>query len=278
MKDFSPLAITSAAIGFPARIGVITRTDGTVTRFAESDEPITVDGDTYAVVPGLQVSAVKHTNNGEVPSCQIMAVHAADATFDTDHIDAGLFDGAEVEIYIVDRNNLSRKGLLFTGAISDTAFDPIEHQVTFDVKGPSASARIVMTQRRSPMCRTDLFSVLCGLDPDDYDVSTSVLDVVDAFSFRVTGALAQADGYFNQGVMVTQAGVAMEIAKWTQATQTIMTYLPSYRFIVTGTTLTLYPGCDKTHDSPNGCKKYSNLLNFQGEPHFNGTAARTQQV
>jgi hypothetical protein len=79
VKDFSPLAITSAVIGFPARCGVITRRDGTVIRFAESDIAITILGDTFEVVPGLGVSAVKHTANGEMPSCQIVGVHAVGA-------------------------------------------------------------------------------------------------------------------------------------------------------------------------------------------------------
>jgi uncharacterized phage protein (TIGR02218 family) len=276
MKDFSPLAITNPVVGFPARIGVITRMDGTVIRFAESDEAITVGAETFAVVPGLQVSAVKHTSNGEVPSCQIIAVHGSTATFDSQDLDVGLFDGATVQLYIVDRLNLTRKGLLFTGAISTISYDPCERQVSFDVKGPAASAKILMTQRRSPMCRTDLFSTLCRLDKTAYDVSATVATIVDGFSFTVSG-LAQADGYFNQGVAVTSTGVAFELAKWVQSTQTLMAYLPVNRLLIAGLGLTLYPGCDKTLGAT-GCAKFSNQLNFQGEPHFLGTAAAAQQV
>jgi uncharacterized phage protein (TIGR02218 family) len=276
MKDFSPLNITGAVVGYPARIGVITRADGTVIRFAEADEPVTVGADTFAVVPGLLVSAVKHTNNGETPSCQIVAVHDGDATFDSGDIDTGLFDGAAVQIYIVDRLNLTTKGLLFTGAISHISVDPIEHQVIFDVRGPSASARILMTQKRSPMCRTDLFSALCGLNKASFDVAATVVTVPDAFHFTVSG-LAQATGYFNQGVVLTANGVALEIASWIQSTQTFMTYLPCRRFLAVGLGLTLYPGCDKTLGA-NGCAKFSNQLNFQGEPHFLGTAAAAQQA
>lgn len=285
MKDFSPLAIaggstlpgaTDAVVGFPARIGVITRTDGTIIRFAESDIAITVEGDTYDVVPGLQVSAVKHTRNGETPSCQIVAVYDSGATIDSDDLDIGLFDGAAVQIYKVDRMNLTRKGLEFTGSISNTSYDPIQHQVRFDVKGPSASARIVMTQKRSPMCRTDLFSTLCGVDKTLYDVAATVATIESAFVFTVSG-LAQADGYFNQGVGVTATGIAFELAKWVNATQAFTTYLPCDRVLFVGLGLTLYPGCDKTL-GPSGCPKFSNQLNFQGEPHFLGTAAAAQQV
>lgn len=274
MKDFSPLDITSAAVGFPARIGVITRLDGTVIRFAESDEPIIVDGDTFDVVPGLQMSAVKHTSNGEMPSCAIVGVLGG--AFDSVDVDAGLFDGAAVQIYIVDRKDFSRKGLLFTGAISGISSDPVQHQVSFDVKGPASSSRVLMTQKRSPMCRTDLFSSLCQVDKTSYDVAATVASIDSSFVFTVSG-LAQADGYFNQGVAVTSSGVSFVMAKWVNSTQAITTYLPCDRILSVGQSITLYPGCDKTLGAT-GCAKFSNQLNFQGEPHFLGTAAAAQQV
>jgi hypothetical protein len=129
VKDFSPLAITDPVVGFPARVGVITRTDGTVIRFAESDIAITVLGDTFQVIPGLAVSAVKHTANGEMPSCEFVAVHGNGFTFDSTEIDVGLFDGATVQIYIVDRLNLTRKGLFLPGRFPTSSLIRFEHQV-----------------------------------------------------------------------------------------------------------------------------------------------------
>lgn len=278
MKNFSPLAITSPVVGYPARLGVITRTDGTVHRFAESDESIVVSGDTFSVVPGLRISAVKHTSNGEMPSCQIMAVHGNPATFNTTDIDTGKFDGAAVQLYVVDRRNLTRKGLLFSGSIATPTYD-LENLVIFDVKGPAVGAKILMTQTRSPMCRTDLFSVLCQLNPVAYAVAATVATIApgsNAFAFTVSG-LAQADGYFSQGVVVTSSGTAFEIANWVNSTQTITSYLPSRRELTIGEAITLYPGCDKT-DGPGGCGKFFNWVNMQAENHFLGTAAAAQQV
>lgn len=276
MKDFSPLAITEAVVGFPARIGVVTRTDGVIIRFAESDIALTVGADTYAVVPGLQLSAVKHTNNGEMPSCEIVAVHrSSDAAFNSIALDIGLYDGAVVQIYIVDRLNLSAKGLLFTGAIASITYS-VENQVRFAVKGVAVGAGILMTQKRSPMCRTDLFSSLCQLVATSYDVAATVATIVDAFTFTVSG-LAQADGYFNGGVATTASRRAFVMGNWVNSTQTITAYLPCDRLIDVGDALTLYPGCDKT-DGAGGCGKFSNWINFQGENHFLGTAAAAQQV
>lgn len=274
MKDFSPLAISDAAVGFPARICKITRrTDGVILRIAESDEPVTVEGETYQVIPGIRISAVTHTNNGEMPSCQIVAVHQNGGIINSNDVDIGLFDGAAVQIYIVDRLDLSSKGLLFTGSMAGVSYN-IENMITFDVKGPVVNAKIIMTQKRSPMCRTDLFSVLCGLNADDYAVVAHVATLMDAFTFTVTGP-TNPDGWFNGGTIINADGVAFEIANWDQSSSRITTYLPSQRLVESGMPLTLYPGCNKTLAN---CSAYGNTLNFIGEPHFLGTAAAAQQV
>jgi uncharacterized phage protein (TIGR02218 family) len=275
MKDFSPVNINAAAVGFPARVCTITRRDGATFRFAESDEPVIVGSETFAVVPGLQIAAVKHTNNGEMPSTQIVAVHSSLSVFDTAVIDVGLFDAATVQLYVVDRMNPVRKGLLFTGSIGNISYS-LENQAVFEVKGLSQFAKILMTEKRSPMCRTDLFSVLCGVDKTAYDVAALVTAIVSNFSFTVSGP-TNPDGWFNQGVAVISSGTALEIANWSAASHTITTYLPISRLLDVGTNLTLYPGCDKTLTTT-GCVKFNNQINFQGEPHFLGTSAAAQRV
>ncbi len=276
MKDFSSISIADAAVGFPARLCVLTCTDGTVYRFVEADGDIVVDGDTYSAVPGLEVSAVTHTRNGEMPSCQIVAYHSPGSTFDTEDLDIGLFDSAVVQIYLVNLETLATPGLLFTGAVATISYD-VDSKVVFDVKGPAVSAKRLMTQKRSPMCRTLLGSTLCGVDLSSYDVSTTVALIDSNFSFTVTGSLAQATGYFNGGVALNASGRPFVIANWDQPSQTITAFTPCRRLIAEGGTLTLYPGCDKTM-GVGGCPKFSNQENFQGEPHFLGTAAAAQQV
>ena len=262
-------------MGFPRGSVTITRRDGQVYRIAESDEPITIGGNIWTVAPGLIISAVKHTNNGEMPSCNIVAVHNRGIVFDSNDIDNGLFDAAAVQIYIVDRLNLATPKLLFTGSIGNISYT-VENQAVFDVVGPAAFGRILMTQKRSPMCRTDLYSELCGVNPDSYQVMTTIAAVVDNYNFTV-GALAQPDGWFTQGVLKLDSNVSLEIANWVQASHTITTYLPSARLLTVGQGVTLWPGCDKTM-TETGCGKYSNWINFIGEPHFTGTAAAAQQV
>jgi hypothetical protein len=100
--------------------------------------------------------------------------------------------------------------------------------------------------------------------------------VFDPFNFTVSGP-TNPDGWFNQGLAVTSNNRTIELANWVLSTTTLTAYLPADLKIETGATLTLYPGCDKTLTAT-GCAKFNNQLNFQGEPHFLGTAAAAQQV
>ena len=86
------------------------------------------------------------------------------AAFDTADIDIGLYDAAEVNLYIVNRANPTTLGLMFTGTIQPVSYD-IAGQVSFDVRGPSVGAGTGYIQKFAPMCRTDLFSIVVRRQP-----------------------------------------------------------------------------------------------------------------
>jgi uncharacterized phage protein (TIGR02218 family) len=269
MKNL-PLTLTDRVVK-PARLCVIERRDGTVIRIAEAQTAITAIGDVYTPVAGCEISAVKHTIGGEVPSMEIIAAHSVGGIFDTDAIDKGLYDAAAVNLYIVNRANPSTLGLLFTGTIQPVTYD-ISGKVSFDIRGPAVGATTGYIQKFAPMCRTDLFSSLCGVDPDVYDHAGTVGSIIDRFNFTVAGlASPPADGWFNGGVIRTAGGVAFEAASWSLSALKITTFLPTYRLVTVGEGLTLWPGCDKRIATCAG--KFNNALNFQAEPHSIGVYA-----
>lgn len=268
MKSFE-LVLTSRTLT-PARLCTITRRDGTIYRIAEAQNAIEVGADIWSPVNGLTISAVKHTIGGEMPSTAITLAHSDGGTFDTADIANGLFDGATVQIYVVDRPVHGALGLLFVGTIQPVSYS-IDGAASFDIRGHSARANGKFVQTYAAMCRTDLFSVLCGLDETSFDVDAEVDAIIDKFNFTVRGiGSPPADGYFNQGICVTDGGIAFEIGAWDQSSLRITAYLPCAQAITVGEGLTLYPGCDKRHRT---CvDKFNNAVNFQGEPHFKGAA------
>jgi uncharacterized phage protein (TIGR02218 family) len=271
-----PLTATDV-VQTPVRLATITRLDDVEYLIAEAEESVTVDGDTFISLAGCEISAVEHTLGGDVPSMQISFAHSEGGTFDSREIHEGFFDGATVLLYIADRDNLAAgKGQLFRGTIQGVEYDPVSSGGAFTVKGPANQAESII-QTYGPMCRTDLFSSLCTLNPVTYAQTGTIASITNKFECVISGlASPPDDGYFNLGVGVTDAGIAFEIAEWTQSTTTLKTFLPRCALFTVGDGVTLYPGCDKTIET---CKaKFSNNLNFQGEPHWTGLAASSATV
>jgi uncharacterized phage protein (TIGR02218 family) len=269
LKDL-PLTATDI-VQTPVRLVTITRLDEVEILITEAEEDVTVGSDTFLSLVGCEISAVEHTLGGSVPSMQISFAHSDGGTFDSREIHEGVFDGAAVRLYIADRDNLAAgKGLLFSGEIQPIEYDPVSGSGAFTIKGPANQAESII-QTYGPMCRTDLFSSLCTLNPATYAQTGTIGSITNKFECVIAGlASPPADGWFNLGVGVTDSGVSFEIAEWTQSTLTLKTFLPRCALFTVADGVTLYPGCDKTIAT---CKnKYSNNLNFQAEPHWTGLA------
>lgn len=269
-----PVTLTNVVLFF-ARLVVITRLDGTVLRIAEADQAITVSPNNYTPLPGAEISAVKHVLGGEPGSMEIRFAHAVAGVLDTEDLNNGVWDGATVQLYIVDRANISTLGNpRFTGTIEVVNLDPVGGGGSFDIRGIGARAES-MIQTYQPMCRTSVFSRLCGLDPDDFDHAGTVGSIIDHYTITVSGlGSPPADGWFNGGTAVAESGFEFEIATWTLSDLTLKTYLPvCRRRLIAGEDLTLYPGCDLRGET---CRvKFNNKINpvsggFQGEDHFRG--------
>lgn len=260
---------------FAARVAKLTRPDGTILRIAEADEAITVAGNTFTPLPGCEMSGVKHIINGEMASMQINFAHSVGGVIDTTELNNGFWDGSEIVLYPIDRANITTLGdALFTGTIQVVSLDPIGSGGSFDCRGLAAEAESFI-QTYQPMCRTDLFSPLCGLTAASFAQTGTVGTIIDRFNITVAGLSSPpADGWFNQGTGVSASGFKFDVANWVQSSLKLTTYLPvcAARFVASEA-LTLYPGCDFRAVT---CRtKFNNKINpvsggFQGEDHFLG--------
>jgi uncharacterized phage protein (TIGR02218 family) len=221
-------------------------------------------------LPGSQISAVKHIINGETGSMEIRFAHSEGGTIDTAELNNGFWDGAVVQMYLVDRSGATTLGdPIFTGLIDRVSISLIGSNGSFDIRGLTAQSEAFI-QTYQPMCRTDLFSVLCGLNPAAYAQVGTVGSLLDRFNFTVAGlASPPADGWFNQGTFVTASGFKAVVANWIQGSLKITMYQPQcIARLTAGEAITLYPGCSKTAQA---CReKFNNRINHQGEAHFLG--------
>lgn len=268
MRDYG-ITLTSTTL-FLARVVKITRLDDVVLRIAEAEQSLTVSAQTFVPLPGAAISAVKHIINGGMGSMEIRFAHSDGGTLDTTELNTGFWDGATVQMYLVDRVALSALGdPIFTGVIDSVSLDLIGSSGSFDIRGLTAQGEAFI-QTYQPMCRTDLFSVLCGLDETAWDHAGTVATIPDRFNFTVAGLGAPpADGWFNQGTFRTASGFKGVIANWIQGSLKVTTYQPvCISRLTVGEAITLYPGCDKTAAT---CKdKFNNRINHQAEAHFLG--------
>lgn len=268
MRDYG-ITFTATTL-FLARVVKITRLDDVVLRIAEADESITASSQTFVPLPGSEISAVKHILNGDMGSMEIRFAHSEGGTLDTAQLNNGFWDGATVQMYLVDRASATMLGdPMFTGLIDTVSINVIGGSGTFDIRGLAATAEAFI-QTYQPMCRTDLFSVLCGLNPDDWDHTGTIDTIADRFNFTVAGLAAPpADGWFNQGTFQTASGFKATIANWIQGSLKITMYQPQcIARLTVGEAITIYPGCDKIGAT---CRtKFNNKINFQGEDHFLG--------
>lgn len=268
MRDYN-ITLTSTQL-FLARVVTITRLDEHVLRIAEADEALTVSAQTFVPLPGAEISAVKHIGNGGIGSMEIRFAHSDGGTLDTFELNTGFWDGATVQMYLVDRLTLPPLGdAMFTGIIDTVTLDPIGSSGSFDIRGLTVQGEAFI-QTFQPMCRTDLFSSLCQLNENDWDHDGTVDTVIDRFNFTVAGlASPPADGWFNQGTFRTASGFKGVIANWVQSSLKITMYQPQCMArLVAGETIKIFPGCDKTAAM---CRdRYNNRINHQAEAHFLG--------
>lgn len=268
MRDYN-VTLSSTHL-FLARVVKLTRLDGVIRRIAEAETSITASAQIFLPLHGCEISAVKHIIGGEVGSMEIRFAHSEGGTFDTAELNSGFWDGATVQMYLVDRSTTTTLGdPIFTGLIDIVSLDPIGGSGSFDIRGLAAEAEAFI-QTFQPMCRTDLFSPLCQLIAASFAHVGTVGTIIDRFNFTVAGlASPPADGKLNQGTFVTASGFKGVIANWILGSLKVTMYQPQcIARLTAGEAITLYRGCDKRGAT---CRtEFNNKINFQGEDHFLG--------
>jgi uncharacterized phage protein (TIGR02218 family) len=188
--------------------------------------------------------------------------------YDAD-INAGLYDFAELEIFMVNYADLPAGKLqLRRGWIGEITFG--KNQFVAEVRGLAQKLSQRIGDIFSPLCRASFADAKCGKSSPTY-TSTASVTAVESRQVFSASALTQAAGYFNFGkVSFTSgenSGLEMEVKDFANYKLTLVLPLP-YEIAVSDT-FNIIAGCDKNFDT---CKtKFSNAINFRGEPHVPGS-------
>jgi uncharacterized phage protein (TIGR02218 family) len=245
----------------------IVRRDETVLRFADLDQDVVFEGQTYLAAHSYSRSAIQSTSGLSVDNLDVEAVLDSSAIAEADLL-AGKYDGARIRLVQInwlapEQGALKeRKGTLGNVVLRRGQFGA-------ELRGLTQALTRSVVQITSPSCRTDYGSAECGADLTAETFPATVTSVDDRHVFRAS-ALTQATDYFRHGRVTwltgDNAGLSMEI-KGSSSDGGIECWLPAPYAFQVGDTLNAVRGCGKSLDD---CVARNRVASFRGEPYMPG--------
>jgi uncharacterized phage protein (TIGR02218 family) len=246
----------------------ITRQDGDEVGFTDHDLPITFESVLYDSIAGFTPTTVESKSNMSVDNLDVEGQVFPSKITEADLL-AGLYDYAEIEIFVVNYNDLSQGKLLVKrGRLGEVTLGSQMFQA--EARGLTQHLSQTIGQVFSPSCRAILGDSKCKVALASFTVAATVTEVVNNQTFKAS-TLSQAAGWFTGGEVVwtsgNNAGRRMEVKEFAD-TQVVLA-LPMGKSISVGDAFDIIAGCDKTRET---CQsKFSNIINFRGEPDVPGT-------
>lgn len=280
MRDIpEPLAAALAAgVTTLARCWRVERRDGAVSGFTDHDEDLVFGGVTYRAATGMTASAAEATLGLSVDGLDVVGALDDAGLTDAD-LARGAYDGAAVELHLVDWRAPETRILLFAGALGEVARES---------RGFSAELRGLTHALGQPLgriyqrgCDARLGDARCRVDlgrPEHR--AAGVVGSVEGVRGFTADALGGRGAIFERGRLVwtsgANAGGVAEARR--QSSVKVELAEPPPMPIALGDAFTITAGCDKSYET---CReRFANALNFRGFPQMPGNdwlgrAART---
>jgi len=271
MKSLTP-QMTEALASVAARLCYcwrIERTDGTVVGFTEHDKDLTFDSVTYLAADGIQATTIVQTLGLAVDNLNLEGAISA-SSLNEDDLDRGLYDGADVTLYLVDWSNVTTRMTLARGAVGEVK----RLETAFSTEFRSLSHRLNQVTGRvyQQYCGASLGDARCtrALTSSEFTLDAGAVIATNGRIIEVAGAEGFDKGWFSRGRLTLLSGGAsgtvLEIKEHTGTTIELWTPPPAP--IQVSDTAKLVAGCDKNYAT---CKtKFSNGANFRGFPFIPG--------
>jgi len=251
----------------------LTRADGSVTGFTDHDRDLDMGGLTCEAAGGFTASAIETTNGLAIDNLDLMGALSSDR-LDAADLAAGLYDGADIEIWRVNwaapaMRVLMRKGTL--GEVSRGRGD-----FTAEIRGLAHALNQSTGRLYQYGCDADLGDTRCGIDLESatYSGEAVIISADQDRVLHVSGLATFARGWFTRGKVKAldgaNAGAVMEIKdhRLEAAGSVLELWQPLARAISAGDRFSVSAGCDKQYATC--CARFGNGLNFRGFPHMPG--------
>lgn len=249
----------------------ITRRDGAVLAFTDHDETVSFGGDDFRSAGGFATSADAAAGLS-AGGAEVEGALSADG-IDADDLAAGRFDGATVEVWLVDWSEPALRERLRTGTVGEVTRAGGAFRA--ELRGPAQALDEERGRRFARGCDADLGDGRCGVDLDDgaYRAMATV-DQADGAVLVVAGLGGFDDGWFAGGRARVTSGAAdgfvSEVKRHSvdgPGASVELWRTPPVP-LSPGDTLVVTAGCDKRFAT---CvAKFDNAVNFRGFPHMPG--------
>jgi uncharacterized phage protein (TIGR02218 family) len=249
----------------------ITRGDGAVQGFTDHDEAVVFAGVTYEAATGFTASEVQSSLGLAVDNLSVTGALSSDAIAES-ALDAGLYDGAEVEIWRVNWAAPAQRVLMRKGTFGQVKRGRLSFEA--EIRGLVQRLNQPMGRAFGYSCDADLGDARCTVDLNDaaFHASAAIATVTDARRFDVSDLGAFASAWFSGGKLVWTSGAnmgrAMEVKRHlvSALAVTIELWQAMSEAVAPGDGFTISAGCDKQFAT---CKaKFANQLNFRGFPYM----------
>jgi uncharacterized phage protein (TIGR02218 family) len=249
-----------------------TRRDGAVFGATDHDAELVFDDVTHSPASGLETVSFE-TGSGLAPG-RAAAEGAVSLDFlNGPDVDAGLWDGARVDVWRVDWRAVEHRLMIWSGSLSEVSRS-----------GASFSAELVSLkaglERRigrvySRRCDADVGDARCGVDlgTPEFEAAGIVAIAPGSRTFTSPALEAFASGWFTGGRLEwtsgANAGFTVRIVR--HAGDEIEVLGAMKASIAEGDTFVATAGCDKAFAT---CReKFANATRFRGFPHMPGPEA-----
>ncbi len=242
------------------------RRDGVTLGFTTHDRDLRIGGLAYRATPGLLPSSITLSDGFDLDTLDVEGALTSDAITAAD-LKAGRWDGAAVFVFMVDwaapdgETLAIARGELGEVSIRGDAFEA-------ELKGPTMVLDRPVVEQTSPECRARLGDKRCRID---LAVRTRFARIVaataeDEFELDATAS----DGAYRYGRLrwLTGANSGLESAIMGSTGANVTLRDPPVGTVAAGDLVELVEGCDRRLATCAG--RFSNALNFRGEPHLPG--------
>lgn len=236
----------------------VTRRDGTVLGFTDTDQDVVYDGVTYGAEDGYSRTAVKDSDKYAVDNLELEGLFAPGRITEAD-LQARLYDGAVLEIYVANWDDLTmgvierRKGTLGQVKLRDETY-------TAEIRGQFFAFQSLIGEKATPRCRSDVYDPdRCAADPDTFRESNrATVNITDRREFEYAATLgAGAPTVF---VLTNPGAESGAMTGWTnEGDVNWAAFTPNHLGILPRTGNWLFGGPAAGGPVGNGCQMYQEV-------------------